>query len=178
MRWLETEVEKVYYDALTGIYNRRFFNENLNRVIKSLSRSGAMLSVLMIDLDCFKKYNDTYGHGDGDSCLKAVAEALSRCVTRTDDFIARYGGEEFCTVLPNTDEAGARLIAENMLKSVRALNLPHIASEVADYVTVSIGGTTGKVNFAQISDDYIKRADEMLYVSKQNGRDRYNFAPL
>jgi diguanylate cyclase (GGDEF)-like protein len=167
---LETEVSKIYYDPLTGIYNRRFFDENLKRVLKTLSRSNGMLSLLMIDIDHFKEYNDTYGHSDGDNCLKIVAKALKKAITRTDDFVARYGGEEFVVVLPNTDKKGAHTIAGILLKSILDCNIPHEKNDAANSVTISIGAATGKVTRAQSGDDYIQRADEMLYKSKQSGR--------
>ena len=150
-------------------------DERLAQIIKSLSRSGSTLSVLMIDIDHFKKYNDTYGHGAGDGCLRAVAGAISECILRDEDFVARYGGEEFAVVLPNTDRNGAQMIAEKLLKKIRECNIPHKASDVADYVTVSIGGTTGIVKHSQHASDYIKAADKALYESKKNGRNRYTY---
>jgi len=173
--FIRAEVE---YDALTGIYNRRYFDETMEHVISSLSRSESLLSVMMIDIDFFKRYNDTYGHVEGDKCLKAVAQTLSECITRADDFIARYGGEEFIVVLPNTDEQGARLIADKLLDNVRDLCLPHEQSDAADYVTVSIGGTTGKVLHTHNAGDFVKRADELMYKSKQEGRDRFSYGWL
>ncbi|MDR0487325.1 MAG: diguanylate cyclase [Treponema sp.] len=162
-------------DQLTGIYNRRYFDGNLKKTIKAHSRTGGVLSLLMIDIDCFKKYNDTYGHDAGDSCLRAVAAALADCITRDGDFAARYGGEEFAVVLPNTDSNGANLIAEKILEKIRGCKIPHRASNVADYVTVSIGGTTGAVKHLQNGSDYVKCADKALYESKKNGRNRYTF---
>jgi diguanylate cyclase (GGDEF)-like protein len=170
--FIRAEVE---YDALTGIYNRRYFDETMEHVISSLSRAESLLSMLMIDIDFFKRYNDTYGHIEGDKCLKAVAQTLSLCITRADDFVARYGGEEFIVVLPNTDEQGAQLIAEKMLCSIRDLFLPHEKNEAADYVTVSIGGTTGKVLHTHNAGDFVQKADELLYKSKQEGRNRFSF---
>ena len=164
--------EKVHYDALTGIYNRRFMDDNLKRVIKSLSRSNGVLSVMMIDIDFFKKYNDTYGHSMGDECLKTVAKALSE-TARMDDCVIRYGGEEFVILLPNTDEAGAGIIAIRLLDSVRSLCIPHKNSDIADYVTISIGATTAKVKLNHQYMDYIESSDKALYVSKNTGRNRY-----
>lgn len=91
----------------------------MKRIIKSISRSSGTLNVLMMDIDFFKKYNDTYGHSAGDECLRTVSNALNDSITRANDFVARYGGEEFIVVLPNTDENGARVIANRMLQSVR-----------------------------------------------------------
>lgn len=168
--------DKVNYDVLTGIYNRRYMEDNMKRIISSLSRSsGELLSVLMLDVDCFKKYNDNYGHSEGDTCLKMIADTLTGSVARTDDFVARYGGEEFVVVLPNTNEHGAKKVADKILKSVAERNMPHEKSEVASYVTVSIGGTTGIVKYTQSGTDYIKYADAALYMSKQAGRNRYTY---
>jgi diguanylate cyclase (GGDEF)-like protein len=160
-------------DALTGIYNRRFLEENLERTIKALSRSESKLSILMLDVDYFKKYNDTYGHNMGDTCLKAVADTLAKSVVRSDDFVARYGGEEFVVVLPNADEQGAKKVAERLLRNIRTLNIPHEKNDAASFVTVSIGGATNIVNHSHTVDHYFKRADEALYKSKQDGRNRY-----
>jgi len=165
-------------DQLTGIFNRRFLNGHLRKIIKSLSRSGGKLSLLMVDIDCFKKYNDTYGHDAGDICLQTVANTLAHCITRGEDFVARFGGEEFAVVLPNTDEDGARLIAERMLKRIYECNIPHARSDVTEFVTVSIGGTTCAVKYSHTESDFIKSADEALYKSKHDGRNRYTFKSL
>jgi len=182
VRYVSTPIikmlDKIHYDALTGIFNRRFLDENLNRMIRSLSRSNGMLSVMMIDIDFFKRYNDTYGHTMGDNCLKAVASALSQCLTRADDFVARYGGEEFVIILPNTNETGARSIANKLLETIQELGIPHGKSKASNYVTISIGVTSGIVNHLQSGEDYIQKADEMLYESKRNGRNKYTFSSL
>jgi len=162
-------------DSLTGIYNRRYLDGSIKRLIKLYSRTGGSLSVLMIDIDYFKKYNDTYGHNAGDDCLRTVADALSQCIIREEDFVARYGGEEFVAVLPNTGENGALLVAERMLEKVRECNIPHQTSDIADYVTVSIGGTSDIINHLQQGKNYITLADEALYESKRNGRNRYTY---
>jgi diguanylate cyclase (GGDEF)-like protein/PAS domain S-box-containing protein len=173
--YFKTEAEKIYLDPLTDIYNRRYLDENLKRVISSLSRSGAAFSLMMIDIDYFKKYNDIYGHTKGDDCLKAVAATLKSSLTRIDDFVVRYGGEEFTVVLTNTDERGARLIADRMLNNIRNLSIPHKISDVADCVTISIGVVSGIVNKTHNADYWISQADKMLYKSKQEGRNRYSF---
>ena len=167
--------DKVYLDQLTGIYNRRFLEDSLKRITNSLNRSGDELSVMMIDIDYFKKYNDTYGHGEGDICLKTVAETINNSLLRPDDFAARYGGEEFTVVLPYTDEIGARYVAEKILNNIRETNIPHEKSETADHVTVSIGLTATKIVHSQNGDDYLKKADIALYQSKQNGRNQYTY---
>jgi len=178
----KTEVETIgelvnltIIDQLTGIYNRRFFIGNMKKIIRYLSRSSGKLSVLMIDVDFFKKYNDTYGHDMGDKCLKKIATALSRILSREDDFLARYGGEEFVAVLPNTSEDGAAQVAQEMLKAIYDCKIPHKKNEDLGFVTVSIGGTTGIVEYSHNVSAYVKCADAALYKSKQNGRNRYTF---
>jgi diguanylate cyclase (GGDEF)-like protein len=173
IKTLEEKVEEVYYDSLTEIHNRRYLDKVLDSLIKSLSQTEGSLSLMMIDIDHFKPYNDTYGHSEGDKCLKIVAEIIAKSITRETDFVARYGGEEFTVVLPYTDEDGARVIAEKLLDNIRNAKVPHSKSDVADYVTISIGVATGKVDYFQSGSDYIKKADEMLYMSKQNGRNKY-----
>jgi diguanylate cyclase (GGDEF)-like protein/PAS domain S-box-containing protein len=173
IKHLESEVEKIYFDSLTGIHNRRYFDENLDRLIKSFSRLGGTLSLMMIDIDYFKKYNDTYGHTEGDTCLKSVSELLSNSITRGNDFVARYGGEEFAVVLPSTDEKGVQLIAEKIIENVAQSRIEHSQSDVAPYVTISIGAVTGKVGPSHTSEYFIKKADNALYKSKQDGRNRY-----
>jgi methyl-accepting chemotaxis protein len=165
-------------DQLTGIYNRRFMDGNLKKIIKSLSRTGGNLSILMVDIDFFKKYNDTYGHDMGDKCLMKIANVLMQCTAREDDFAARYGGEEFVVVLPNTDKDGAHMMADKILKKVYECGIPHEKSEIADFVSVSIGGTTGIVKHSQKGSDFIKCADVALYKSKKNGRNQYTYEKM
>jgi len=177
-RKAEKKAKEAYYDSLTGIYNRRYFDENISKTIKYLSRSGNFLSLMLVDIDNFKKYNDTYGHSDGDKCLKTVAETLSKTLTRDTDFVARYGGEEFAVVLPNANMDGACIIAEKLILNIQKQNIPHENSEAAPFVTISIGVVTGIVNHMQSSVDYIVQADKMLYLSKQEGRNRFNFSKI
>jgi len=167
--------DKVKRDPLTGLYNRRYLEENLARNIKELSRSNSYLGILMIDIDFFKKFNDTYGHNAGDYCIISVAEAFAECVSRDDDFIARYGGEEFVIALPHTDENGAQITAKRVLERVVERQIPHEKNEAAGCVTVSIGATAIAVKHTHIGEDYIKCADEALYLSKQNGRNKFTF---
>jgi len=169
---------KANVDALTGIYNRRFMENNLEQIMEMLSRANGLLSVMMIDIDFFKRFNDAYGHDQGDVCLKEVARIMSSGIMRISDFAARYGGEEFVVVLPNTDEKGACIVAEKMLDRVRGLCIKHSGSTVCHYVTVSVGVTTGKVVYGQNWKQYIKRADEALYASKKNGRNRFTFLEM
>ena len=178
IRQLETEADKIYIDALTGIYNRRYFEENLESIVRNLSRSAGCLSIMMIDIDFFKNYNDTYGHSEGDKCLQMIAETLNKSIMRTNDFIARYGGEEFVVVLPNTDKDGACMLAAKFLDAVWKCQVPHKASAAAEFVTISIGVTTGIVHHMQTGDDYVVSADELLYTSKREGRNRYTFKEI
>jgi len=166
---------KVHHDALTGIYNRRFLEEALKRYIRDLSRSNSLLSVFMLDIDHFKRYNDTYGHSEGDACLQNIAQTLLKCITREDDFVARYGGEEFVMILPHTDRHGAQLAADRVLEKIIALNIPHEKNDDIGHVTISIGFSTIAVKHTHSFADYIKCADEALYTSKQNGRNRYTY---
>ena len=170
---LDALVGKIHFDMLTGVYNRRYMEDALNRLVNTLRRSGKMLSVLMIDIDRFKQYNDTYGHVEGDSCLRAVAKTIEGSILRGDDFVARYGGEEFAVILPNTDEDGARRIAERILENVRSRKIPHAHNEAAPYVTVSVGVAACCAEAMQNYTEWMQCADQALYAAKANGRDRY-----
>jgi diguanylate cyclase (GGDEF)-like protein len=175
---LEKEVDKIYYDPLTEIYNRRYLDETLARLINSLSRSGSILSLLMVDIDFFKQYNDTYGHLEGDECLKLVAKTLQNSTTRKEDFVARYGGEEFVIVLPNANENGAVIIAERMIENVRKQNILHEKNGDEKCVTISIGAASGEAKYPFSAEDFIRRADEMLYEAKRSGRNKCMIANL
>ena len=166
-------LDKVHFDGLTGIHNRRYMDEHLNETLKSLATTKSNISILMIDIDHFKNYNDTYGHSAGDKCLKIIATTITKCVTRESDFVARYGGEEFIVILPNTEENGACFIANKILDATKTIALPHCSSQTAEYVTVSIGVKSGTVDYTTTSLEYIDLADEALYTSKQTGRNRY-----
>ena len=168
---------KGHYDGLTGIYNRRYLELTIRQVMAALSRTQSKMSFMMIDVDFFKKFNDTYGHAEGDECLKAIASTLSSIATRNADFVARYGGEEFAVVMPGTNEEGARIVADKMLAGVRNLNIPH-KKNVGKIVTISIGIATGDYSHTQNWADYQKKADEALYMSKNNGRNQYTLLPL
>lgn len=171
-------MDQMHYDCLTGIHNRRYLEERLRSVVERLHLvDDSLLSVLMVDVDYFKRYNDTYGHSMGDDCLRAIAQVLAESVKRSDDFVARYGGEEFVAVLPNTDRAGACSVAEKILSNVMACGIPHEKSEVAPCITVSVGVTTGRVAGVD-GKEFIGRADQALYQSKEGGRNRYTYIPL
>ncbi len=168
--------DKVYFDPTTGVYNRNYLEEKFVATFSEQHRrAGDCLSVLMLDVDFFKQFNDTYGHTAGDEALKALAEAIKDNVTRGGDFVARYGGEEFVVVLPHTAKEGALMIAERILEMVRARRIPHLSSRIAPYVTVSIGAASGELSATSSADDFLKLADEALYVSKREGRNRVTY---
>lgn len=160
-----------YADALTGVANRRAFDQALDVEWRRGIRSREPLTLLLIDVDHFKGYNDTYGHQAGDRCLETVAAALGGCVRRAADCVARYGGEEFAALLPATDHAGARAIAERMRGAVEALRLPSTAGE-GGVVTVSIGCATVRAVEADAAEDLVAAADAALYEGKRRGRNR------
>lgn len=157
-------------DSLTGIPNRRQFDEYLEKQWQNVLRSGSELSLIMLDIDHFKEYNDNYGHGKGDECLKKVAKALSDTINRPNDMLARYGGDEFVCILPLTDLAGAKIIAEEMRKNILSLAVPHFHSTVADYVTISLGTTAIKPDRHLSTATLLKAADQALYMAKNNSR--------
>jgi diguanylate cyclase (GGDEF)-like protein/PAS domain S-box-containing protein len=161
----------VVVDALTGISNRRRFDESLATEWRRSLREGSKLSLLLIDADHFKRYNDTYGHVRGDSCLKQIAEATLDVVLRPGDLVARYGGEEFAVVLPGTDEEGALAVAEEICQMVRKRQLPH-EGNAPGIVTVSIGCATIVPQRGKSAQDLIELADQALYRAKGRGRNR------
>lgn len=176
LRWDDLE-NLAMVDALTGIANRRTFDDVLQREYGRAARSDEPLAVLMIDVDNFKAYNDHYGHGAGDECLRRVAQALRAELRRAGDFIARYGGEEFCVILPNTEEAGALNVATRLRAAVTGLAISHAHSGVADHVTVSIGAAARRLSANSGERSTIHReADEALYAAKSQGRDRVTLA--
>lgn len=158
-------------DGLTQIPNRRYFDQKLTEEWTRLLRNGQCLSLLMIDIDHFKPYNDHYGHGAGDECLRRVAQALYQVPHRPMDLVARYGGEEFAVILPETDRLGAAHLAQRLLDAVRALALEHAYSEVAPQVTISVGMATHSPDQPYYDAEALKQgADQALYQAKARGR--------
>ncbi|MFP4429944.1 MAG: diguanylate cyclase domain-containing protein [Spirochaetota bacterium] len=161
-----------YIDALTDIANRRRFNETLEIEWARGIRHGRPLSLLMIDIDYFKPYNDAYGHGQGDICLQRVAAILSSGLRRTVDFVARYGGEEFAVILPDTDIEGAQSAGEHLRRQVEEAGITHDHSLVAPVVTISVGAATVVPSTTDSPYSLVEHADRALYMAKQQGRNR------
>ena len=159
-------------DGLTAIPNRRALDERIEHELKLATREKWPLSMLMVDVDFFKPYNDNYGHITGDTALVAIAEILAQVANRSGDFVARYGGEEFVFILPNTDRTGAMKVADILLHAVREAQLEHRYSPKAKYITVSIGVATCQQGCTKDADDIQRLADRALYTAKQNGRDQ------
>lgn len=166
-----------YLDGLTQVANRRRFEQHLEKEWRRMIRENGCLGVIMADIDCFKGFNDRYGHQAGDNCLRLVARILSRAVKRPTDLVARYGGEEFVIVLPNTDGKGAETVAEDIRRLVRNQRIPHEDSTVAKVVTMSLGVASTGPSEGDSPAQLIQRADEALYVAKNEGRDQVRLAP-
>ncbi|MEL6383874.1 MAG: diguanylate cyclase [Cyanobacteria bacterium J06626_18] len=161
-----------YLDGLTKVANRLRFEQFLHQEWRRLAREQAPLAIIMADIDCFKSYNDVYGHLAGDECLRVIARTVRGAVKRPADMVARYGGEEFAIVLPKTDEEGARTVAEKIRLLVREQRIPHKRSDLAPIVTLSLGVAVMLPNLLESPDTLIQRADQALYQAKAAGRDR------
>ena len=159
-------------DGLTGVANRRSFDETLEAEWLRGTRDVKPLSLVMIDVDHFKRYNDAFGHQGGDVCLKAVARAMSGCCLRSADTIARYGGEEFAAILPSTTESGALLVAERIRTAILALDLPHPQNDGVGRVSASLGVATLVPDRTLQLKSLIEAADTALYAAKREGRNR------
>ncbi|WP_043745389.1 sensor domain-containing diguanylate cyclase [Paramagnetospirillum magneticum] len=159
-------------DGLTGLANRRSFDEKLEAEWLHNQREGTSMAVLLVDVDHFKLYNDTYGHQKGDACLKSVAAVLDQQVFRPSDLAARYGGEEFAVIMPNTALEGALHVADRIMEAIRELNLPHGASLTAERVTLSIGAAAFTPSDERRAEDLVAAADAALYRAKHQGRNR------
>jgi diguanylate cyclase (GGDEF)-like protein len=162
-----------HLDGLTEIANRRCFDLFLASEWQRLGQTEQPLSLLMVDVDYFKPYNDFYGHQSGDDCLRQIAQTIQKTVSRTADLVARYGGEEFIIALPETELQGAISVAQAIGSAIAALAIPHQSSNVSDRITVSIG-ISSQIPMPDISSEYlIDLADQALYLAKQQGRNRY-----
>lgn len=159
-------------DGLTGIPNRRQFDTALEREWRRCRRNAQPLSLIIADVDFFKKYNDTLGHASGDRVLQEVAATLRQGVRRPADLVARYGGEEFVLLLPETCAANAQLLARNLLNLLQQKALPHPASDVGPHITLSMGGVTAIPAGDAPDPEFFQRADAALYAAKAQGRNR------
>ncbi|MCL2047224.1 MAG: GGDEF domain-containing protein [Defluviitaleaceae bacterium] len=168
-----------HYDVLTGVFSKKYLQENMERVLGTMGRKNDILSLVKVDIDHFKNYNDIYGYTAGDECIRGVADTLKSCLFRAQDFVARYSGEEFMAILPHTPEEGSRLVAERMLEGVRNLKIPHLGNKGVGFVTVSIGLVASKRTPGELTiDDFFKSADQALAEAQSLGRNQYSFVEL
>ncbi len=174
---LQSHKEKLaqmsYVDGLTSLANRRRFNEFLEAEWNRAVRSGSPLSLIILDIDFFKQFNDHYGHSAGDECLVNVARALSNCIKRSGDLVARFGGEEFAVVLPDTDFSGAKCTAEQIQTSTRDLAIAHEYSHIAPHITVSSGIASCVPAEKNTHMELLEAADKQLYAAKEAGRNQF-----
>ena len=173
---LSWEMEKAQQianqDGLTGLANRRYLNQVLEQEIKRAARNQQPLTVIMVDIDYFKRYNDHFGHLAGDAVLQKVGKLLQGSVNRAGDMVARYGGEEFCIILPNTDAGGGMEIAEAMRNAVLAARISHLQGLNSPWVSISLGVSGRVPSFDDTVQTVIQQADSALYQAKADGRNR------
>ena len=176
---LQQELERLSFsDGLTGIANRRLFDQRLEEEWSSVKDTGKPLSLILLDVDCFKQYNDVYGHLAGDECLRRIASTL-REVTDSHALVARFGGEEFAVLLPETGSDAARNLAESILAEIKALAMAHEGSKVASVVTASMGVVTALPDTAATNARaLLESVDYQLYAAKANGRARFETAVI
>lgn len=163
-------------DALTGLANRRYLDETLDNEWRRALRHETPLTIMMVDIDFFKPYNDSLGHLKGDQCLKDIATAISSIAARSGDLVARYGGEEFLLLFPMTNAQQAKIQAERLMNAIKKIAIVHPCSSVSPYVTISVGVAT---TFPRLNDSisaFVSRADHALYQAKTNGRNQYQIA--
>lgn len=164
--------EMSHIDGLTHIANRRNFDEVMEKESRRIARIPQPISLIMLDIDFFKAFNDNYGHGLGDECLVQVAKAMREVIKRPTDLLARYGGEEFAVILPETPLDGAIKVAEELRAAVEALDFPHAYSAVADHVTISLGVACNELDQKVQVENILKQADQALYKAKKLGRNQ------
>lgn len=174
LRRANKKLENVSYtDALTSLHNRRYFNFVYDRELKRARRTNSYITFMMLDIDFFKQYNDTYGHIEGDIALKSVAKVLKDSLKRPSDFVFRLGGEEFGIILIDTDESNSARLAREISDAVRLREIKHESSKIDEFLTISIGVVCCIADQALNEEILISRADEMLYKAKDNGRNGY-----
>ncbi|MFW1962738.1 GGDEF domain-containing protein [Acinetobacter baumannii] len=163
-------------DALTGLANRRYLDETLDNEWRRALRHETPLTIMMVDIDFFKPYNDSLGHLKGDQCLKDIATAISSIAARSGDLVARYGGEEFLLLLPMTNAQQAKIQAERLMNAIKKIAIVHPCSSVSPYVTISVGVATTIPRLNDSISAFVSRADHALYQAKTNGRNQYQIA--
>ncbi|WP_323813090.1 sensor domain-containing diguanylate cyclase [Cellvibrio sp. NN19] len=169
---LQKELEQLSFkDGLTGLANRRKFDLSMEIEWRNAKRTGQPLSLIMVDIDYFKQYNDHYGHLQGDDCLKAVSKALNECALRARDFVARFGGEEFVLVLPETSAEAVAVVAEHCREAIAKLQIHHAKSSIGPHLSISLGVGTIVPTPNDQQLDFINKVDRRLYLAKQKGRD-------
>ncbi len=171
----QTLSEMSLVDALTSVANRRALDERFEQEIGIAIRRKWPITVMLLDIDFFKQYNDNYGHGKGDDCLRQVAHILLTCLPRKTDFVARYGGEEFAIILPDTHVTGAIKVAEHIIDSMARARIEHEYSRAADFVTLSLGIASTEDISADEGELLLEQADKALYKAKRKGRNRYEY---
>ncbi|MEO3682818.1 diguanylate cyclase [Shewanella vesiculosa] len=159
-------------DGLTGVANRRQFEQVLPVSWSQCAREKQPLTIILLDIDFFKHFNDTYGHTEGDVCLRLVAQKINDTVNRPYDLVARFGGEEFICILPNTDLIGGTYVAQQIVDSIVSLKIPHINSSISAFVTISAGVSSVVPEYDMSSTTLIEEADKQLYIAKDRGRNR------
>ncbi len=163
-------------DALTGLANRRYLDETLDNEWRRALRHETPLTIMMVDIDFFKPYNDSLGHLKGDQCLKDIATAISSIAARSGDLVARYGGEEFLLLFPMTNAQQAKIQAERLMNAIKKIAIVHPCSSVSPYVTISVGVATTIPRLNDSISAFVSRADHALYQEKTNGRNQYQIA--
>ncbi|EPG8634388.1 GGDEF domain-containing protein [Acinetobacter baumannii] len=163
-------------DALTGLANRRYLDETLDNEWRRALRHVTPLTIMMVDIDFFKPYNDSLGHLKGDQCLKDIATAISSIAARSGDLVARYGGEEFLLLFPMTNAQQAKIQAERLMNAIKKIAIVHPCSSVSPYVTISVGVATTIPRLNDSISAFVSRADHALYQAKTNGRNQYQIA--
>ncbi|MFV5484599.1 GGDEF domain-containing protein [Acinetobacter baumannii] len=163
-------------DALTGLANRRYLDETLDNEWRRALRHETPLTIMMVDIDFFKPYNDSLGHLKGDQCLKDIATAISSIAARSGDLVARYGGEEFLLLFPMTTAQQAKIQAERLMNAIKKIAIVHPCSSVSPYVTISVGVATTIPRLNDSISAFVSRADHALYQAKTNGRNQYQIA--
>ncbi|MEN8940302.1 GGDEF domain-containing protein [Acinetobacter baumannii] len=163
-------------DALTGLANRRYLDETLDNEWRRALRHETPLTIMMVDIDFFKPYNDSLGHLKGDQCLKDIATAISSIAARSGDLVARYGGEEFLLLFPMTNAQQAKIQAERLMNAIKKIAIVHPCSSVSPYVTISVGVATTIPRLNDSISAFVSRADHALYQAKTNGRNQYQIA--